>query len=723
MEGVSGSSTNSNVNSTERRVTSQQGGRAWPHSRLDEQDDPLLDLSNEREVQQTDSRLLLDFKADDKGTLQADDRSGRLLTTVETVSSQISPRDYLTTAATINETAYGDYIDSGVESTAAAVSLSPTSVSERGGGGSDFDFFGADDPTILNTNLPFFQPRHGNMESHPDTRRTFSDTSEISASQTQTQVRPLQHQTNGMLNRYGAAVSSRGGGGGVSTVNNTAASQAGLPDVTVKQPLFLSQPHAHRSNTDRGAAAIVPTTCSSTATIVSSDTSTSHHGVVIDCTHDAVGASDRGSLTRLPRHTTTDTHAGFSQNVMLDSFPPPSHPMRGLGGLGEGEEGRGRYGLLAQDIHCHSGTSHRKMSDKLARRQLLAVLVLCVLFMIGEIIGGVLANSLALFTDVLHLASDLISYVISLLALYLSRKQATRQMTFGYHRAEVLGALFSVFIIWLVSGVLCYIAVERIIHEHYKDVKANEMLITASLGVVFNLVMGFVLHSEKCCGVAKGHAKFGHGHSHSHSHAHSHNSQYEYEPLDVASPSVGREEEEEEGGEEGVEGSPEAQGHKNINVRAAFIHVVGDIIQSLGVLVAALIIKFKQDEKYRLADPICTFVFSLLVLCTTINVLKDTLRIIMEGVPQGVDFEQLRSVLMSLDSVVSIHNLNVWALTMDRNALSVHLAVDNSINSDEVLKEATVALKRHRFYHVTIQVEKYNHDVMVNCEDCQLPVK
>ncbi|KAK7485076.1 hypothetical protein BaRGS_00023715, partial [Batillaria attramentaria] len=266
---------------------------------------------------------------------------------------------------------------------------------------------------------------------------------------------------------------------------------------------------------------------------------------------------------------------------------------------------------------------------------------------------GVLANSLALFTDVLHLASDLISYAISLLALYLSRKKATRSMTFGYHRAEVLGALFSVFIIWLVSGVLCYIAVERIIHEHYKDVKPNEMLITATLGVVFNLIMGFVLHSEK----------------------------------------------------------------------AAFIHVVGDIIQSLGVLIAALIIKFKDEEKYRLADPICTFLFSLLVLLTTINVLRDTIRIIMEGAPQGVDFEHLKSVLMSLDSVITVHNLNVWALTMDRNALSVHLAVDGSQQSMDVLQEATKALKQHNFFHVTIQVEPYNHDVMTACLDCQLPTK
>ena len=111
--------------------------------------------------------------------------------------------------------------------------------------------------------------------------------------------------------------------------------------------------------------------------------------------------------------------------------------------------------------------------------------------------------------------------------------------------------------------------------------------------------MGFVLHSEKCCGVAKGHAKFGHGHSHSHSHSHSHGNdtdRYQYEPLDVASDrrerGVETEEEEEEGGED----SSETRRHKNINVRAAFIHVVGDIIQSVGVLVAALIIKFKVSE-------------------------------------------------------------------------------------------------------------------------------
>ena len=118
--------------------------------------------------------------------------------------------------------------------------------------------------------------------------------------------------------------------------------------------------------------------------------------------------------------------------------------------------------------------------------------------------------------------------------------------------------------------------------------------------------MGFVLHSEKCCGVAKGHAKFGHGHSHSHSHGNQ-TDRYEYEPLDVASNRRERSLGEDEP-HEGRESSPINHQHKNINVRAAFIHVVGDIIQSLGVLVAALIIKFKVSESGERERVVCVCV-------------------------------------------------------------------------------------------------------------------
>ncbi|CAG5117523.1 unnamed protein product [Candidula unifasciata] len=404
--------------------------------------------------------------------------------------------------------------------------------------------------------------------------------------------------------------------------------------------------------------------------------------------------------------------------------------------------------------HCHQ-QKRMSLTDKLARRQLISVVVLCSLFMIGEGIGGFLANSLALFTDVLHLASDLISFIISLLAMWLANKPATRRMSFGYHRAEVLGAMFSVFIIWLVSGVLCYIAVDRILHEHYMDVKPDEMLITASLGVLFNIVMGLVLHSEMCCGHAHSHNKFGHGHSHAapgghgHNHGHSHGKE---ELLDVAPTQIEigssvqqgfdycRLENQADGSNhqmrdgtslavaaeecsdefhECVEEEETIHKHKNINVRAAFIHVVGDIIQSLGVLIAALIIKFTNDEKYRLADPICTFLFSILVLITTVTVLRDALLVVMEGVPRDLSIESLKKELSALDGVITVHSLHIWALTLDRNALSVHLAVENPHAHDQVLSAATKLIQdRHHFFHSTIQVELYNEAVMKHCKEC-----
>ncbi|CAL1547717.1 unnamed protein product [Lymnaea stagnalis] len=416
--------------------------------------------------------------------------------------------------------------------------------------------------------------------------------------------------------------------------------------------------------------------------------------------------------------------------------------------------------------HCHKKRL-ASLTDKLALRQLVSVVVLCILFMTGEAVGGALANRLALFTDVLHLGGDLVSFLIRLLAMWLANKPATKKMSFGYHRAEVIGALLSVFLIWLVSGVLCYIAIERIIEGHYMNVKPDEMLITASLGVLFNFVMAFVLHSEVCCGKAHSHNKFGHGHSHGghgHSHGghgHSHgghgHSRGGYGPvhkdlLDVAC-QEGQHEitaDESEGfnyqrlhsqepefessgqqmrdvnsqqstseSENGLTDEEALHKHKNINVRAAFIHVVGDIIQSLGVLVAALIIKFTDDDKFRLADPICTFLFSIIVLITTITVLRDALLVIMEGVPRDLSFESLKRELLTLEGVVAVHSLHIWALTMDRNALSVHLAIENPYLHNQVLTLATKLIQdRHHYIHSTIQVELYNEVAMRDCKDC-----
>lgn len=386
--------------------------------------------------------------------------------------------------------------------------------------------------------------------------------------------------------------------------------------------------------------------------------------------------------------------------------------------------------------HCHSSTVNNP-PNQMARNQLIVVSVLCFLFMVGETVGGVLSNSLALFTDVLHLASDLISFVISLIAIHLAKKSATEKMSFGYYRTEVVGPLISVFFIWAVTGVLMYIAVERILEEHYKEVKPKEMLITATLGVVFNIVMAIVLQSDLCFSRSASRPMFGHGHGHSHASYGSHDNHHGdkngtqkkppkpnkngYEPFPSEKDNLQL-----SGGNVDEASQTEAADDtkkprlKNINVRAAFIHVLGDILQSLGVLLASLIILLKPDDKYKLADPICTFLFSILVLFTTVNVMRDTMRIILEGVPKDVSYCELRKRLQTIPGVAAVHSLTIWCLTLDKNALSVHLAIDNAASHQRVLTEASQTLKEHyNFLNTTIQVEYYTPAIMTSCTSCQ----
>lgn len=101
--------------------------------------------------------------------------------------------------------------------------------------------------------------------------------------------------------------------------------------------------------------------------------------------------------------------------------------------------------------------------------------------------GGYLSSSLAIATDAAHLLTDFASFMISLFSLWMATRPPTKTMSFGWYRAEVIGALTSVLLIWVVTGVLVYLAVERIIYKNY-EIEATVMLITSALGVVVNLM-------------------------------------------------------------------------------------------------------------------------------------------------------------------------------------------------------------------------------------------
>ena len=107
--------------------------------------------------------------------------------------------------------------------------------------------------------------------------------------------------------------------------------------------------------------------------------------------------------------------------------------------------------------------------------------------MILEIVGGILANSLAIATDAAHLLTDFASFMISLFSLYVASRPSSTSMNFGWHRAEVIGATVSVLLIWVVTGILVYMAVERLITKEY-EIDATIMLITSGIGVLFNIM-------------------------------------------------------------------------------------------------------------------------------------------------------------------------------------------------------------------------------------------
>jgi len=155
----------------------------------------------------------------------------------------------------------------------------------------------------------------------------------------------------------------------------------------------------------------------------------------------------------------------------------------------------------------------------------------------------------------------------------------------------------------------------------------------------------------------------------------------------------------------------------NVNVRAAFIHVIGDLLQSLGVLCAAFVIYFKPE--YKIADPICTFLFSVLVLFTTITILRDTISVIMEGTPTGVKYETVKEKLLEIPNVTAVHDLRIWSLTINQTVMSAHLAIDKQADSSIVLKRATRRMKSlYDFHSLTLQVEYYSQD-MEDCKKCK----
>ncbi|KAF4322244.1 hypothetical protein BBO99_00002286 [Phytophthora kernoviae] len=284
------------------------------------------------------------------------------------------------------------------------------------------------------------------------------------------------------------------------------------------------------------------------------------------------------------------------------------------------------------------------------------------IFMCVQFAGGYYADSLAIMTDAAHLLSDVAGFLVSLFAMYLGQLPASAVMPFGYHRAEVIGALLSVLLIWILTIGLLFTAVRRMIDQGRPDAKET--------------VDGKIIHGGKDC--------------------------VEQSPsIDLvrtpmsAMALI-------DGVEEPI--SCASDGHEafeSINVHAAYIHALGDFLQSLGVCLAGALVWY--NPSWQMADPITTVLFSFLVLGTTIGVLKRSIHILMEGAPPELDLRVVEKHLRALPCVYDVHDLHMWMLTEGHLAASVHILPNGSPRN--ALRGTQRVLASLGVRHQTVQVE------------------
>ena len=313
----------------------------------------------------------------------------------------------------------------------------------------------------------------------------------------------------------------------------------------------------------------------------------------------------------------------------------------------------------------------------------------------------------------------------------LAKKKATEALSFGYHRAEILGAMASVFLIIVLTGVLVYTAILRILSPPERF-NADFMLYTAIFGLVCNLVMVKVLHDSghahgpgSSCGHDHGDAGHDHGHGagghdHAHDHAHDHGDGGHDHAHDHGP--GGHDHAHDHAHDHGPGGHDHAHDHgteadnkknlsktdanENANIRAAFIHILGDILQSVGVVMAAIVIKIRPD--WHIIDPICTLVFAVIVTCTTYSVLTSCVSLLMESTPEDLDMIEFTEDLNAVEGVEDIHDLHVWSLTHGKPSMTAHI---RGTNPDNILRKATLVCRKYGIYHSTIQVEKFEQSV------------
>lgn len=288
------------------------------------------------------------------------------------------------------------------------------------------------------------------------------------------------------------------------------------------------------------------------------------------------------------------------------------------------------------DHHGHSH-SHDSLIRDSSSKLLFWALIITFSFSLVEWLGGYFTHSIALQSDALHMLTDAISLFIAYIANRVSKRPANINLTFGYGKAEAVGALINcVFTLLLTCGLFVEVLVRFL--EPVK-VHGSGLFIIASISLVVNLLLVSMLST----------------------HAHS------------------------------------------LNTKAALIHALGDLLGSVVAIIAGAIIYFTD---LWIFDPILSLIVIGLLAFSNYNLIKRSVKVLMAGVPEHLDYEAIGDDLKNIDGILSVHDLHIWYMSANKAALSAHVVAKNPLSWQITLSACQqMLLEKYQIEHVTIQHE------------------
>lgn len=281
--------------------------------------------------------------------------------------------------------------------------------------------------------------------------------------------------------------------------------------------------------------------------------------------------------------------------------------------------------------------AHRAPGLARHKGKLQAVLAITAMFMLVELVAGILANSLVLLADAGHMFTDVAALLLALFAAWIAQRPPTSEKTYGYLRYEILAALVNGAALFVIAGLIVWDAIGRLAAP--PAVNPVILLVVATIGLGVNLAGIWILRG---------------GHRHS------------------------------------------------LNVRGAYLHVLGDLLGSVGALAAGAIILFSG---WVLADPIISMGIALLILLGAWRLVSESVDVLLEATPKHIALGDVERRISTIPGVDEVHDLHVWTVTSGVVAMSGHAVVDDPTANQRVLSTVQDRMADLGINHVTMQIE------------------